>query len=328
METALNYLRPYIGAALAALAVVTLISVEAKAEAYPTKPLRLIVGVSPGGAVDVVARGIARLLGERLGQPVIVENKTGAGGNLAYEYAAKSPGDGYTLLFASTGIATNVSLYKNLAYDPVRDLTGISLVSKSAHVLVVHPSLGVKTLPEFIALARKEPIPYGSAGNGSVLHLAGEMMNRDAGTKLVHIPYRGGAVAMQDLMAGTIKAMFADISLGLAQVKGGKVLALATTGEKRSSAMPDLPTIAEAGVPGYAISAWFGVMAPSATPPAIVQRLNSEINAVLGDRGLRDRMSGLGQELSGTSADEFSRFVQSEVKKMGDVVRGSAIVLE
>jgi tripartite-type tricarboxylate transporter receptor subunit TctC len=297
----------------------------AAAQEYPSKPVRLIVPFAPGAATDAVARNVATKLTERLGQSVVVENRTGAGGNLAYDFVAKSPADGYTLLFATTGIATNASLYKQLPYDVVKDLAPITLVARSSHVLVVQPSLGVNSVKELIALAKSKPgmISYGSSGSGTILHLAGEMMNMKTGTGLVHVPYRGGTLALQDLLGGSIQMVFVDISLGLPQVKAGKLRALGVTGDQRTKAMPDVPTIAEAGIPGYAIDAWFGIFAPAGTPGPIVKRLNRELNAVLADPDLKKRMLELGQELAGSSPEEFSRFLRSEIQKMGEIVRTS-----
>ena len=298
---------------------------RAFAQEYPSKPIRLVVPFPVGGAPDVLARSTGAKLGERLGQPVVIENRLGAGGNLAYEMVAKAAPDGYTMVLASTGVATNVSLYKNLPYDAVRDFAPITLVASSPHVLVAHPSVQASSVRELMGLAKEKSsqLNYGSAGSGTVLHLAGEMFNVMAGAHLLHVPYKGASLALTDLLGGRVTLMFSDIPNALPQIKAGKLRALGVTGAQRSQALPQVPTIAEAGIPGYAIIAWFGLLAPAATPAGIVARLNKEVVAVLGDPGLRAKMADLGQDLVGDTPEQFGAFIKSEIAKMGEVVKAS-----
>ena len=295
------------------------------AQDYPSKPIRLVVPFPVGGAPDVLARSTGVKLSERLGQPVVIENRLGAGGNLAYDIVAKAAPDGYTMVLASTGVATNVSLYKNLSYDPVRDFAPITLVASSPHVLVAHPSVPAGSVRELIGLAKEKSsqLNYGSAGSGTVLHLAGEMFNFMTGAQLLHVPYKGASLALNDLLGGRVNLMFSDIPNALPQIKAGKLRALGVTGAQRSQALPQVPTIAEAGIPGYAIIAWFGLLAPAATPAGIVAKLNKEVVAVLGDPNLRGKMADLGQDLVGDTPEQFGAFIKSEIAKMGEVVKAS-----
>lgn len=300
------------------------------AQGYPSKPIRLVVPFPPGGAPDVIARATGANLGERLGQKVVVENKLGAGGNIAYDAVAKSAPDGYTVVLAASNIATNVTMYKNLSYDLTRDFAPITLVARSPHVLVVHPSLQTTSVKELIALAKAKPrqLTYASAGSGTMLHLAGEMFKTMAGVELVHVPYKGGPLANQDLLSGRVGMMFSDIGNALPYVKAGKLRALGVTGAQRSPAMPDVPTIAEAGIPGYAIEAWYGLLAPAATPANVVAMLNAEVRAVMSNPDLKDRMmAGLGQELSGTTPEQFAAFIRSEIVRLGEIVRVSGATI-
>jgi tripartite-type tricarboxylate transporter receptor subunit TctC len=297
----------------------------ASAQEYPNRVIRLLVPFATGGAPDVVARNLAQKLSERLGQSVIVENRLGAGGNIAYEAVARSAPDGYTLLFASTGIATNVSLYKQLSYDTMKDFAPITLVARSPHVLVSNPALPAPNVQELIALGKSKPgsLSFGSSGTGTIPHLAGEMFTTRTGVKLLHVPYKGMSLAQTDLMGGSIQLIFSDIPSALSQVKAGKLRAYGVTGAQRSPSMPDVPTLAEAGVPGYAIDAWFGILAPANTPAPIVNRLSRELRAILAEPELKKKMLDLGQELVGDSPQEFSNFLRSEITKMGEIVRAS-----
>lgn len=313
----------FIGLAAVLLALVG--GEAAFAQDYPSRPVRLVVPFPVGGAPDVLARSVGAKLAERLGQPVVIENRVGAGGNIAYEMVAKAAPDGYTVVLASTGIATNVSLYKSLSYDATRDFAPISLVASSPHVLVVHPSVPAGSVRELIELAKAKSsqLSFGSSGSGTVLHLAGEMFNTMAGAHLLHVPYKGSSVALTDLLGGRLSLMFSDIPNALQHVKAGKLRALAVTGEQRSPALPQLPTIAEAGIPQYAIIAWFGLLAPAATPAGIVARLNREVVAILGDPDLKGKMAALGQDLGGDTPEQFGAFIKSEIAKMGEVVKAS-----
>jgi tripartite-type tricarboxylate transporter receptor subunit TctC len=243
---------------------------------------------------------------------------------------ARSARDGYTLLLASPGIATNVSLFKNLSFDTMKDFAPITLVARSPHVLVVHPSVAANSVQELIALAKSKPgqLNYGSAGAGTTLHLAGEMFSTSTGTQFMHVPYRGNTLALADLMSGSIQLMFSDIPSALPLIKAGKLRALAVTGAERSSSMPDAPTIAEAGVPGYAIEAWYGILTSAGTPGPIVERLNRELKVVLEDPAFKRKMQDLALEMSWQSPQEFSSFLGAQVKRLGEVVRVSGARLD
>lgn len=310
---------------LAAGALVLMGGAAAFAQDYPSKPIRLIVPFPVGGAPDVLARTTGVRLGERLGQPVVIENRLGAGGNLAYDMVAKAAPDGYTIVLASTGIASNLTLYKDLPFDTMRDFAPITLVARSPHVLVAHPSVAAGSVKELIELAKSKSsqLSFGSAGSGTVLHLAGEMFNVMTGAKLLHVPYKGASLALNDLLGGRLTVMFSDIPNALPQIKAGKLRAIGVTGAQRSQALPQVPTIAEAGIPGYAIIAWFGLLAPAATPAGIVAKLNKEAVAVLGDPDLRGKMADLGQDLVGDTPEQFGAFIKSEIARMGEVVKAS-----
>jgi tripartite-type tricarboxylate transporter receptor subunit TctC len=309
---------------------VALLALPAAAQDYPTKPVRLVVPFAPGGAPDIVARGIAQELGTRLGQPVVVENKLGAGGNIAYESVAKAAPDGYTLIFATTGIATNMSLFKARRYDALKDFAPVTQVASGPHVLVANKSLAVRNVRELIAYAKANPkkLSYGSSGNGTILHLAGELFNHKAGVELQHIPYKGSSLAQTDLVGGSIQLMFSDVASALPYIKAGTLRPLAVTGKRRMPLLPDVPTIAESGVPNYDIEAWFGILAPAGTPQPVVDRLYREIRASLASPELQQRLDGLGQVVVGSSPGEFSEFLRAEVAKMAEIVKASGIAVE
>jgi tripartite-type tricarboxylate transporter receptor subunit TctC len=301
----------------------------ALAQEYPSKQVRLIMPFPPGGGTDVVARSLATKLSERFGQSVVVEHRPGAGGNIAYEAVARSAPDGYTLLFATNGIATNASLYKQLTYDTLKDFAPITLLARSPHVLVANASVPANSVQELIALGKNKSAQFyfGSSGSGTVPHLAGELFSTKTGVKLVHVPYKGVAPAQTDLIGGSIQLMFSSIASALPFVKNGRLRALGVTGEQRSQAMPTVPTIAEAGVPGYGIEAWFAMLAPAGTPAPIVNRLHRELSTIMAEPELKKRMLDLGQELSPSSSpEEFGNFLRSEIKKMGDIVKTSGAI--
>lgn len=300
------------------------------AQAWPVRPIKLVVPFAAGGAPDVVARNIGMRLAEKLGQPVLVDNRLGAGGNIAYEAVARAAPDGYTLVFATTGIATNMSLYKNPHYDALKDFAPVTLVSTGAHVLVVNPSLAARNVKELIALGKANPqlLSYGSSGSGTILHLAGELFTLKTGVKLQHVPYRGASLAQTDLVGGVVNMMFSDVASALPQIKAGTVRALAVTGSQRMPSLPDVPTLAESGVPGYEIEAWFGILAPAGTPAPVVDRLNSELRAVLAMPEMKQRMADLAQTVVGNSPAEFGGFLKSEVTKMGEIVKASGLAQE
>jgi tripartite-type tricarboxylate transporter receptor subunit TctC len=299
---------------------------SAAAQNYPERAIRLIMPFPPGGGTDAVARSIGHRLSERLGQPVVVEARPGAGGNIAYEHVARSAPDGHTLLFATNGIATNVSLYNKLPYDTMKDFAPITLVARSPHVLVANAGVPANNLRELIALGKSKPgtLYFGSSGSGTVPHLAGEMFGTQTGAKLVHVPYKGAGAAQTDLVSGSIQLMFASIASSQPFIKQGRLRALGVTGDQRSQAMPDVPTIAEAGVPGYSIEAWFAMLAPAGTPAPIIDRLHREISDIIADPELKKKMLDVGQELVvNKSPAEFSAYLRSEIKKMAEVVKTS-----
>jgi tripartite-type tricarboxylate transporter receptor subunit TctC len=302
----------------------------AAAQDFPSKPVHLVVPFPAGGAPDVVARTIAQGLGERLGQSVVVENKLGAGGNIAYEAVARAPADGHTLVFATTGIATNMSLFKKLRYDALKNFQPVMLVASGPHVLVANTSVPAKNVRELIAHAKAHPkqLSYGSSGNGTVLHLAGELFNMKAGVELQHVPYRGASLAQSDLVGGTIQLMFSDVASAQQYIQAGTLRPLAVTGSKRLPSLPDIPTLAESGVPGYEIEAWFGILAPAGTPPSSIERLNRELRAVLATPEVKQRMAALGQNLVANTPDQFAAFLRSEVAKMGEIVKSAGLAAD
>ena len=300
------------------------------AQAYPGKPVRMIAASSPGSAVDIVARIVAQKLSEQMGQQVIIDNRAGAGGNLGAELAAKAVPDGYTLFMGTPAHAINTGLYRKLNYDLVRDFAPVSQVTSGAYVIVVHPSLPVKSVKELITLARSKPgqLNYASAGSGNATHLAGELFNSLAKVRLVHVPYKGSGPAVTDLVGGQVQLMFANLVAALPQVKAGRLRALAVTGEKRTAAAPALPTVIEAGVPGYVVLSWFGVLAPVSTPREIVMRLNAELIQAMRAPEMRDKLAGDGAEPTTGTPEQFAAFIKSEITQWTTVVRNAGITAE
>lgn len=311
-------------AALAGLAALTL-SAPACAQAFPTKPIRIVVPYTPGGPTDIPARLVGQKLSESLGQPVIIENKPGAGGNIGADAVAKAPADGYTLVVVTTGHAINPALYPKMTYDLRKDLVPVSQLTSSPMVVAVTPALGVNSLKELIALAKAKPgaINFASAGNGASTHLAPELFSMMAGIKMNHVPYKGSAPALADVMAGNAQVAFDFMTSAMPFVRGGKLTGLATTGSARSPAAPDLPTVAEAGVPGFEVIGWNGVMAPAGTPPEVIAKLNAEIRKALSHPEVKDRIGGLGANAHWNTPAEFGNFVSAEVAKWGKVVKAS-----
>jgi tripartite-type tricarboxylate transporter receptor subunit TctC len=298
---------------------------------YPDRPVRLVVPFPPGGPTDIVARPLAQSLSNNLGQQVIVDNRGGAGGNIGADAVAKSSADGYTLLMGTVGThAINPSLYKKLTFDPVRDFSSVSLVAQAAVVLVVHPSLPAKTVNEFIALAKSKPgqITFGSAGSGSPGHLTGELFKDMARVELVHVPYQGSAPAISDLLGAQIHAMFDPIQATLSHVKAGKLRILGVSSSKRSSALPDLPTIAEAGVPGFETTAWWAVFAPAKTPKEMMTKLNTEIVKVIRSPDMNERLRQLNIEPIGSTPDQLTAFMKTEMEKWSRAVKISGATVE
>lgn len=296
----------------------------ALAQSYPAKPLRFVVPFAAGGGSDLVARTVAAKLTEALGQPVVVDNRAGAAGSIGADIAAKSPPDGHTLLLGSNGpLAINPSLYAKLPYDASRDFAPVSLVTIMPFVLVVHPALPVRTVKELIALAKSKPgqLNYGSPGNGSTTHLANELLKSMTGTSITHVPYKGVAPAATDLISGQVQMMSGDLSTLLPHVRSGRMRALAVTAARRSSLLPNVPTVAEAGVPGYEASGWFGVLVPAGTPQPIVTRLNSAIVKGLESSDSRERLAALGGEVAGDTPEHFAAHIRTEAAKWSKLIR-------
>src|SRR5687767_12825449 len=307
----------------------TLVAVPAHTQPYPAKPVRLVNAFAPGGASDVVARSFAAKLTDYLGRQVTVENRVGAGGNVAAEYVARSPADGYTVLMGTLFLATNQSLYSKLSWDTQRDFAPVSMVTASPLILCVHPSLPVKNTKELIALAKQRPgeLNFPSAGNGTSMHLSGELFNMMAGIKTQHVPYKGSAPGVLDLVSGRVQFMLNPMPEPVPFIKTGKLRALATSTAKRIDALPDLPPVAEA-LPGYETITWQGPLAPAGTPKAIIDRLHGEFTKALKDPEFAARMRGLGLELYGTTPAEYAQLIRDESVKWGKVIRATGAKLD
>ncbi len=299
----------------------------ASAQQYPTRAVRVIVASSPGSGVDIVSRIVAQKLAAGLGQQVIVDNRAGAGANLGAEIAAKAPPDGYTLLMGTPAHAINVSMYSGLNYDIVRDFAPVSLVSTGQYVVIVHPSVPARTVKALIALARSQPgdLAYGSAGPGNSTHLAGELFNSMAGTKMLHVAYKGSGPALIELMSGQLQVMFANITAGLPHMRTHRVRALAVTGPKRSSQAPELPTVAEAALPGYAVTSFFGVLVPAGTPAAIIAKLNTEIIKAVRAADVQATLATEGAEAVGSSPEEFAAYIRAEIPRWTAAVKTAGL---
>ncbi len=300
---------------------------NAAAQGYPVKPVRVIVPFPPAAGADIVARTITPRLAEVYGQQFVVDNRAGAAGNIGAELAAKSVPDGYTLLFTPASVASSQSLYQKLGYDLEKDLEPISLVASTPFVLVVHPSLPVKTVKDLIAMAKAKPglLLYASTGNGGSPHLATELFRKDAKIDIVHIPYKGTPPAVTDLIAGQVSMMFANTLTVLPYVKSGRLRALGISGSKRSAAIPELPTIAESGVPGFEASTWFGMLAPTGTPKDITTRLTAETRKIVQAKAVNDSLIAQGADPIGSTAEEFRAKIHADVVKWGDLIRASGI---
>jgi tripartite-type tricarboxylate transporter receptor subunit TctC len=294
------------------------------AQAYPAKPIRLVVGFTPSGGVDINARLLAPKITEYLGQQVIVENRPGAGTNIANEYVAKSAPDGYTLLVNTAAVAINLSLYKKVPYE-ARDFAPVSVLSMSPNIMVVHTSVPVKNVKEFIALAKSRPgqLNYSSSGSGTTQHLSGELFNLRTGVKMVHIPYKGTAPSLTALISGEVDLSFANIPAISAHVKAGRLRPLANLGPKRSDQLPQVPTMKEAGVSGVEVTVWYGIFAPAATPRDIVNRLSETIGRAARSPDLQQKLQDLGAEPVGNTPEEFSKLFREEVARWAEVVKVS-----
>jgi tripartite-type tricarboxylate transporter receptor subunit TctC len=302
--------------------------IEAIGQGFPSKPVRFVVPYPPGGPLDVVARSLGEKMGARLGQPVIIDNKPGAGGNLGADFVAKSPADGYTIVMGAVAThAINPALYAKMPYDPVRDFQPITLVASVPNVLVIGPNTQVRSVKELIDYARAHPgkLNFGSGSNGSAGHLAGELFKQMTGTYMVHIPYAGGNPAMLALLSGQTDLMFDNLANSLAQVKSGKLTALAVTTRKRSSFAPELPTLeaADARLKGFDIDTWFGVLAPAGIPPEVLGRLHDELVHALGEPDVKERLAKFGAEPGGNTPAQFAAFIKGEIPKYARIVKAS-----
>jgi tripartite-type tricarboxylate transporter receptor subunit TctC len=300
------------------------------AETYPTKPIRMIVAVPPGGPADTLARLVSPHLTQSLGHTVVIDNRPGANGNIAYETTARAAPDGYTIVLVAAGVAINPSLYRDVRYDPVRDFAPLTLGITVPNILVVHPSVRARSVQELVELAKAKPgqLTFASAGNGTSGHLALELFQSSAHIAVTHVPYKGGGPALAELVGGQVQALFSLALAAVPQVKAGRVRALAVTSLKRSAIAPELPTIAESGFTGFEVVGWFGWLAPANTPRAIVERLNKDIVEVLRRPETRERLLALGSEPAPTSPQQFSQFIRSERDKWSAVIRSADIKLD
>jgi tripartite-type tricarboxylate transporter receptor subunit TctC len=300
------------------------------AQGYPTKPARVVVPYPPGGPTDIVARVVSQKLSEQMGQQFIVENRPGAGGNIGAEAVAKSPADGYTLLVATTAHAINPSLFKSLGYNLTKDFAPVSQLTSGPLVIVANPSLPAKSVQELIALAKAKPgtLNYASSGNGQSTHLSAELFATMAGIKMNHIPYKGSAPALTDVMGGQASLMFDTMLSAMPQVKNGKLKAIAVTSAARSPAAPEVPTVAESGLPGYEAIAWNGLLVPAGTPADVVAKLNAELKKALDAPDVKDRFSAQGFGAAWNTREAFAKFIQSELDKWAKVVKVSGATLD
>ncbi len=312
----------------AVFAMVLAFCADTPAQGYPEKPVRLIMPFPPGGASESVARPILQKAGAALGQQFVFDSRPGASGVIAADLVARAPADGYTLLLATSALFSILpGLNANLPFDPVRSFAPISRFVLLNNVLVVHPSLPVGSVTELIALARRRPgqLNYASAGNGTTFHLAGEMFKSMAKIDLVHVPYKGGAPALTDLIAGQVQVLFDSLSTALGPIKAGRMKALAVTTRQRAAVLPGIPTVAESGLPGFEVAGWFGIVAPAGTPREIVARLNAEITRALDAPDVRQRLLDLGHQIAGNSPEAFAAFIGAEIGKYAAVIRDNRI---
>ncbi|HVR53523.1 MAG TPA: tripartite tricarboxylate transporter substrate binding protein [Pseudorhodoferax sp.] len=319
-----HWTRPLLAAALA------LAAVAAQAQAWPTKPIKLVVSYPPGGTLDAVARIVATPLSQRLGQPVVVDNRAGAGGAIGGDLVAKSTPDGYTVLLDASNHAQNPALRSKMPFDTLRDLAPVSLLVKVPNVLVVNPATTIKTVQELIAQAKAKPgeINFASSGNGSAQHLAAEQFSAMAGVRMTHVAYKGGGPALTDVMAGQVPVFFGSLASSLAYIQAGKLRAVAVTGKARAAVLPQLPTVAEAGLPGYEVYEWNAVFVPTGTPAAVTERLSKELAAVLQDPEVRQRLEATGAEVIGSTPAELDAFRRAELVKWSKLAKDNRIQLD
>jgi tripartite-type tricarboxylate transporter receptor subunit TctC len=311
---------------LAGAAALPAFSRVARAQAYPTRPVRLVVTTAAGGSPDIIARLIGQWLSERLGQPIIIDNRPGAGTNIGTEIVVRAPPDGYTLLMALSANAINASLYDNLPFNFIRDTAPVASIASIPLVMEVNPSVPVKTVPELIAYAKANPgkINMASGGSGTPAHVSGELFKMMAGVDMVHVPYRGEALALPDLISGQVQVLFGVMPASLGYIRAGKLRALAVTTAKRQEPLPDVPTVGEF-LPGFEVRGWYGVVVPKATPTEIVEKLNKEINAALADPNMKKRLTDLGAAVFAGSPADFGKFIADETEKWAKVIRAANI---
>jgi len=313
----------------AGAAALPVISHFARAQTYPSRPVRIVLGFPPGGPSDVLARIIGQWLSDSLAQPFIIESRPGASGNIAAEAVIRSAPDGHTLLFVVPGNATSDALFDKLSFNFIRDTVPVAAISHGPLAMAVNPTMPVQTVPEFIAFAKSRPgqINFASPGNGSVIHLGGELFKMMTGVNMVHVPYRGNAPALIDLLAGQVQMMFADMPSSIEHIKAGKLRALAVTSTARSEILPGVPTVSEF-LPGFEAGNWFGIAAPKNTPPEIVDKLNKEINVALADPKIKARLAVLGATAFTGSSPDFGKFIAAEAEKWSNVIRTAGIKAE
>ena len=315
----------------AVLVAVLLWSSLAGAQTYPTRPIHIIVPYPAGGVADLLPRLVGQKVSEKWGQPVIVENRAGASGNIGMAAGAQAEPDGYTLVLAPTGnLTVNPALFPDLPFDTARDFTPVTLLAESPNLLVVHPSVPARNFKELVAYAKANPgkLNFASPGAGSGAHLAGELLNLEAGIQTVHVPYKGLAPAVNDLLGGQVQMMFAGISTVIQHVKGGKLVAIAMASPKRNPQLPDVPTVAESGLPGFDVTSWYGIVVRSGTPRAIVDKVQRDMAEALHDADLRAKLAGLGLEPVGDTPAEFDAVIKSDTRKWTDIVRKANIRIE
>ena len=315
---------------LAGMAFGAVVATAAWGQAYPTKPVRVVVPFTAGSATDILARTVGQKLSEQWGQPVVIDNRPGAGGTIGAAIVAKSPGDGYTLLVHSAAHAYNPAIYANLTYDTVKDFVEIVPLAGQPNVLVVAPSTGIKTVADLVRAAKEKPgaLNFASAGNGSGTHINGEKFKLAAGIDVVHVPYKGTPEALTDTMAGRVTYFFSPISAALPQVREGKLTALAVSTAKRSSVLPDVPTIAESGLSGFDYNLWVGVFGPAGTPIDLVEKINRDVLGALASPEVKDRLAALGADAMPMAPPEFRKFVQEEIGESGKVIRAAGIIVQ
>ena len=315
-------------AALATALAAAAVGAQAQ-DAYPNKPIRLVVPFTPGGVTDSSGRLIADFLGKRLGQQIVVDNKPGASGNIGTAQVVAAAPDGYTLVLAFDGtMVINPHVFAKVPFDTLKDFAPVGRIGSATLILVAHPEVPVKTLQDVIALSKTKPLAYGTSGIGGTPHIAGEMLAQRSGAKLDHVPYKGGGQAMTDVMGGTIPLVYTAVAGAQGHVKSGKLKAIAVSGARRSSSLPDVPTFIENGIADFVVDSWVGILAPAATPPAVIARLNTELNAVLNDPAVRERLATLGIDPTPGTPEQFRQQMQKDLAAYGPIVKAAGIKLE